>query len=58
MHMPFITPSAAMDCPMLRRDFPAEAVRRATLEITGLGRITSPPASTIMTRICVCRPMT
>ena len=37
MHMPFITPSAALDCPMLRRDFPADAVKRATLEITGLG---------------------
>lgn len=37
MHMPFITPSAALDCPMLRRDFPSDSVKRATLEITGLG---------------------
>ena len=37
MHMPFITPSAALDCPVLWRDFPAASVRRASLEITGLG---------------------
>ena len=37
MNMPFITPSAALECPVLWRDFPAGAVVRATLEITGLG---------------------
>ena len=37
MHMPFITPSAALECPVLWRDFPAGDVAQATLEITGLG---------------------
>ena len=35
--MHFITPSAALDCPVLWRDFPAGDVAQATLEITGLG---------------------
>ena len=37
MQMPFITPSATLECPVLWRDFPADSVLRATLEITGLG---------------------
>ena len=37
MHMPFITPEEALACPVLWRDFPAELVKCATLEITGLG---------------------
>ena len=37
MQLPFITPAEALDCPVLRRDFPAESAKRATLEITGLG---------------------
>ena len=37
MNLPFITPAGDLDCPMLRRDFPADSVTRATLEITGLG---------------------
>ena len=37
MHMPFITPSAALECPVLWRDFPTDNVQHATLEITGLG---------------------
>ena len=37
MHMPFITPSTALECPVLWRDFPADGIIRATLEITGLG---------------------
>ena len=37
MQMPFITPSAALECPVLWRDFPTDNVHHATLEITGLG---------------------
>ena len=37
MQMPFITPSTALECPVLWRDFPTDNVCHATLEITGLG---------------------
>ncbi len=37
MPMTFITPSAALPCPRLWKDFPASGVVRATLAITGLG---------------------